>query len=139
MLNGKRKKISLFSVVNVSPAKLTFFFTNLNFENSFVIRIWLFKNHEQVIFEYELASIWCFFWPKGEKTYFFLWIFRKYGHFLGLMSGGFFFFKLCCSRSYHYVLITKKINIYRISNYCLQFSLRWSKNTKLDVKFDLIF
>ena len=53
--------------------------------------------------------------------------------FWGVRSGViiFFFFKIYCSRSYYYVLITKKIIFYHIRNDFLQFSKRrWSNITR---------
>ena len=103
-------KCSPFPVDNASRFLLPNcqFLTNSNFENSFETLIWLAKNHELLIFEYWFALS-LVFWPTAGKKVFFLWFFRKNGHFWGVRSERFFFFffKLCCSRSYHYVSITK--------------------------------
>ena len=58
---GKEKNVLYFrsTTLHVLPCKLSIF-TNLNFENSFIILIWLAKNQEQPIFEYLFVPSWVF-------------------------------------------------------------------------------
>ena len=108
--------------------------------NSFEILISLAQNHERLIFEYWLAPSWFFLDLKSEKHNFFV-IFPQTRPFFwgkGWRNFHLFVLKLCCSRNYYYDTITKKISFYHISNGFLQFSKRWSKNTKKVQLFNFV-
>ena len=88
------------------------------------------KNHEQLIFENWLAPSWGFFGLKMEKRNFFV-IFPQKRPFLG--GGGFLFcfIQTLLFQRLYLRFNNKKIIFYYIGNDFLQFSMGWSKNTKI--------
>ena len=89
------------------------------------------KNRKQLIFEYWLVPSWCFFGLKLKNRNFW-WFFCKHGHFWGWRGWGIFFcfFPIFLFQKLLLRFNNKKICIYHLSNDILQFSTRWSKNTK---------